>query len=221
MQNTTACVSLAICALLSPVGTAQGNFVSNLDQDPTLSKAIGSDAWIAQPFYIFVTDPNTYVLHRVQLRLDPVSGDPNGFSVSIYSAVNGIPQNLLGDLRGPDDPPAAGIYTYNASGITVSSGHDYYVVARAATPIAEGSYSWSGLNTTTQDGTWVIGARGFESSDGLHWTVLGREEVLHLALYATVVPEPAAFGLAGLGLGFLWLSRRKVQSTAAPGRKVR
>lgn len=214
MRKRTLAFCLVTSTMLSLMSTAHGDLmVSNLNQEPTRSAAVASDAWIAQRFNIFATDPNTYVLDYVQLRLDSAFGDPNDFSVSIHSAVNGIPQSPLGDLFGPDDPSAADIYSYSASGITVSSGSDYYVVVKAATPIAEGSYNWSGVNATTQNGTWVIGSRGFESSDGINWTVLGREEVFQLALHATLVPEPTTLCLAGFGVGFLWLLRRSAQQS--------
>lgn len=205
--------------LLSLMSTAQGDLmVSNLDQGPTRNAAVASDAWIAQRFYIFETDPNRYVLDYVQLRLDLASGDPNSFRVSIYSADSVIPLHNLGDLAGPDDPSAAGIYTYTASGITVSAESVYYVVVRAATPISQGSYNWSGVDMATQYGTWIISSRNLESSDGLNWTVSGRADVFQMAIHATVVPEPSTLCLAGLGLGVLGLVRRKAKLRKCLGR---
>jgi hypothetical protein len=221
MRTRTVAFCLVKCTLLSLISTAKGDLmVSNLNQEPTRTAAIASDAWIAQPFGIFVTDPNPYVLDYIQLRLDPASGDPDDIRVSIYGAVSGIPQLHLGDLLGPDDPSAAGIYTYSASGITVSSGIDYYVVVRAATPISQGSYNWSGVDFGTVNGTWRITARAFESSDGLNWTVLDRLELYQIAIHATLVPEPSTLCLAGLGLGVLWLRRRSARSAASSGANV-
>jgi hypothetical protein len=185
---------------------AQGTlYVSNLGQTPAGSASIGSDSWIAQSFGILATDPNTYILNSIQLLMNPASGNPNGFSVSIYSSLN--PINNLGNLSGPD-PSAGGVFTYTASGITLSSGN-YAVVVTAATPVAQGAYGWSAANGVTQDGTWYINDGYSTSADGLSWTGHVRQNVFQLAIYATEVPEPATYALTGVGLAALSFWRRK------------
>ena len=126
--------------------------VSNLLQAPTGSAAIGSDSWIAQQFYIFPTETNTYTLNSIQLLLNSASGSPDGFAVSIYSGS----LNDLGNLSGSTDPSAGGIFIYAASGITLFPGNNYYVVVSAATPIAQGAYDWSATQGTANNGNWVI-----------------------------------------------------------------
>ena len=97
--------------------SAQGTlYVSNLGQGPTGSTAIGSDSWIAQVFVIG-TNSGGYALNSIQLLMNPASGNPTDFSVSIYSSLSPIYD--LGSLSG-SGPAAGGIFTYTASGITLS-----------------------------------------------------------------------------------------------------
>ncbi len=192
---------------------AQGTlYVSNLGQASTGSASIGSDSWIAQGFYIFATDPNTYTLNSIQLLMNPASENPAGFSVSIYSnaSLGGIPQNNLGNLNGPANPSAGGLFTYAASDITLSGGFTYYVVVTAATPVAQGSFVWSAANGAG-NGNWIITDLYYSSANGSSWTGHGRQNVFQMAIYATPVPEPATYALMGLGLACLsfWRHRRR------------
>ena len=213
MKNCVLTLVLVAGVLMPLIAMAQGTLcVSNIERAPTGSATIGSDYWIAQSFLILTSDPNTYTLDSVQLLMNPASGSPNGFTVSIFSAPfnSGGPQTNLGSLVGDTDPSSPGIYTYTASGITLSSGVEYFAVATAATPIAQGSYKWSATSSITRSNAWIINDLYFDSSDGSSWTEHGREEVFQMAIYTTVVPEPTTGALVGLGfaaLGF-WRWRR-------------
>ncbi len=79
---------LMVWLLLPRFIHAQGTlYVSNLNQQTAGSIGLGSDSWIAQGFYIFATDPNSYLLNSIQLLLNPASESPGGFTVSIYQHV--------------------------------------------------------------------------------------------------------------------------------------
>ena len=205
-------LNFVIGALLPLMASAQSTLqVSNLGETPTSSATIGSDAWIAQRFYIVSSDTNTYTLDSVQLLLTPASGDPNGFAVSIYQGT-GIPgdgpQTELATLTGSDDPASGGTLAYSASGLTLSSASDYYVVVSAATPIVQGSYSWSAVDPASfRTMSWTIQDVYFSSSNGSSWMLHAREKTFQLALYATLVPEPSTAALLGLGLAGLCLWR--------------
>lgn len=119
----------ATCLLWPLIISAQGTpYVSNLGQTPSGNGAIGSDFWIAQIFDIDTSDSNVYTLDSIELLLNPATGSPSGFEVSLYSApLNGAPQDYLGSLAGPADPLSGGTYTYAASGITLSGGEYYFI----------------------------------------------------------------------------------------------
>lgn len=183
-------------------GRAQGTlFVSNLGQTPTGGAAIGSDSWIAQSF-VTGASSGSYTLNSIQLMMNPSSGDPNGFAVSIYAALGGAPQNQLGTLTGPD-PAAGGILTYTASDIALSGGAGYFVVVTAATPIAQGAYNWSAANGVTRNGDWIINDSYYASADGSSWSGHARGDVFQMAIFATPAPEPDTLGLLALGGLFL------------------
>ncbi len=196
--------------LLPLMGEAQDTlYVSNLGQTPTGSASIGSDAWIAQRL-ITGTDSNGYNLDSIQLLMDASSGSPIGFNVSIYNFSGGNPQNNLGSLTGLD-PSVGGVFTYTASGITLSPSTFYFVVVTAATPIAQGAFVWSATRGFTQGSDmWAIDDGYLSSTDGSSWAFHIRQNVFQLAIDATPIPEPATYALAGLGLAALSFWRRKL-----------
>jgi hypothetical protein len=212
-MNKTILIAFALTVKLSTsIASAQGTLqASNLGLASTGSGTVGSDSWIAQGFGILATDPNTYALNSIQLLMNPALGNPTGFSVSIYSSLN--PADNLGNLTG-SAPSAGGVFTYTASGITLSSGV-YFVVVTAATPIAQGNFVWSAAHGS-RNGNWYINDVYATSDDGLNWTGYARQNVFQMAIYATPVPEPSAGALLGLslsGLGF-WRLQQKTAKRA-------
>jgi hypothetical protein len=213
MKKLTAFALFLLGLSLSPTAPAQGTLqVSNLGQTPTTKTTVGSDSWIAQSFSLFVTDPTVYKLDAVQLLMNPASGNPSGFSVSIYDNPNlnsMTPLNFLGNLTGPD-PSAGGVFTYTTPGITIAAGALYFVVITAATPIAQGSDVWSAyIGGDTTGATWSIDDVYASSTNGSTWTGHLRQNVFQMALYTPPTPEPGTLALAGLGLACLSFHRRR------------
>ena len=209
MKRLTAVVLFFLGVSLSPKAPAQGTLqVSNLGQTPTTKTQVGSDSWIAQSFSVGSLDPTVYQLDAVQLLMDPESGNPSGFSVSIYDNPNlssMIPLNFLGSLTGPA-PSAGGVFTYTTSGITITAGAAYFVVVTAA----QGSYVWSAYTGgDTVGGTWSIDDVYASSSNGSTWTGHLRQNVFQMALYTTPTPEPGTLALAGFGVACLGFYRRR------------
>ena len=149
--------------------------------------------------------------------MDAASGNPGGFDVSIYSKT-GDPHSFtlpgdtvhssLGSLSGLD-PSAGGLFTYTASGISLSPSTFYFVVVTAATPVSQGAYDWSAAGSFTQNSatSWTIDDAYFSSSDGSSWTQTIRQDVFQMAIYTTATPEPATLALAGLGIACLIFRR--------------
>jgi hypothetical protein len=212
MKQIAIMLALLTCLLVERRVPAQGTLeVSNLGQSPGSKAEIGSDMWIAQEFFITTTDPNTYALDSVQLLMDPMTRNASGFSVSIYGgSLNGPPLLNLGSLSGSDNPSTAGTYTYTSSGITLSPGTAYYVVASAGTPISEGAYVWSAANSFTKSGNWNIDDVYFTSSnDGATWSETLRQNVYQMAIFTTPVPEPSVACLISIGgVGLLYIRGR-------------
>jgi hypothetical protein len=216
-MNRSHCLHLlsTIALLVMANLSARGHlYVSNLDQTPIGSSAIGNDAWIAQTFRIRGDDPNLYMLDAIQVLLNPATGSPDGLSISIYSAPMGeAPQNYLGSLVGPAAPLVGGIYTYTASGITLSADVQYMVVMNGATATQDGAFHWSATDQFTSNGDWDIYNIHFTSSDGSVWDRHLRGKVFQMAIHATVVPEPGTAALLSLGLVSLRLFRRRIRQS--------
>lgn len=200
-------LALAVALLTPHLVQAQGTlYFTSLGQTPTGSAAIGSDSWIAQAFG---TGTNTggYMLNSVQLLMDGASGTPNGFVISIYGNSGNSPQNNLGNLVG-SDPLTGGVYSYTASGITLSPSTAYYILVTAATPVAQGAYNWSSANVLAPPNNGWAGGLYDYSTDGAKWNYF-RNQFFQFAIYATPIPEPATCALFGLGLAALSFWRRK------------
>jgi hypothetical protein len=191
---------------------AQGTlYLSNLGQTQVGNSPAGSDSWLAEPIRTG-TAPGGYVLDSVQLLMSAATGNPSGFSVSIYNPValpSGVfPGNSLGSLIG-SDPVAGGIHTYTASGIMLAPLTTYFVVVTAATPMEEGAFNWSYANSSfISNQAWLLNNYICNSSDGINWNRT-RGLNFQLGVYATAIPEPTSFVLSGLGLVCLRFFRRK------------
>ena len=209
--------AVGICLPQSILG--QGTtYVSTLPGTPIGSAAIGADSWNAQ---MFITGPNAggYALDSIQLLMNAATASPSGFSVSVYSKTGDphsasdrdSPQNSLGSLAGAD-PAAGGLFTYSASSLELSPSTFYFVVATAASPISQGAYNWSAVDsfgrlTIGGDG-WYIPDSYYSSVNGSSWTSTIRQDIFQLAINGRPVPEPSAFALCAAALA-LWILRQR------------
>jgi hypothetical protein len=217
MTNTTFSVAMAITAglLFSQNGSPQGTvtYVSNLGQPSSGAVSVGNDSWFAASF-ITGTNAGGYLLNSIQLQMADASGNPDGFSVMIYSSVGGAgiyPSSALGPLVGAASPTSGGLYTYSTpSSLALSQNTDYFVVLTAATAVANGEYQWSvtsmgspGYNSYHWGGETLFA----QSNNGLNWSYSPGNYGLY-SLDATPAPEPGVVGLMAVG-GLLFRLRRK------------
>ena len=202
---------------------AQGSLaVSNLGQTSTASAFVANNSWIAQVINVGANTQG-YILNSVQLLMGAASGNPSGFSVSVYSksgdphsfAIPGdFPQNNLGGLSG-SEPVTGGVFSYSTTGIFLSPSTWYFVVATAATASSQGAYTWSACSGSTQGNGFEIENDYFSSNNGSSWTAHLRQNVFQLGISATAVPEPTPLVLFGLGGSFLFTRlARKFRSKA-------
>ena len=204
-----------VLALLAPqIAHAQGTMtvLSNLDQTSAGSLAVGSNSWFAAAFRTG-GDTGGYVLNSIQLEMTGASGNPSGFTATLYHCYFGTPYILgssLGTLDGSLNPVAGGIFTYTpASSLTLTRFTPYAIVLTAGTAVANGAYDWSYASGDSYhpSGGWVnLGS--LTSSDGSFWNfALGGYP--QYAINVTDVPEPGVLGLFGLGgLCFFWYRRK-------------
>ncbi len=191
---------ILIAIALPLLSRAQGTvYCSNLGNTLTGNFAIANDSYIAQEFMLLgrivngvVLTPNC-TLNSVQLLMGPASGNPSGFSVSVYNAVSSGPGTRLGTLIGDQNPTTPGLYTYTTPGITLSPAANYFLVVTCGNAVAEGAYNWSTAVRPSQvhNDNLHIGYY-YDSTDGANWTSHVRQDVALVAIYGTTVPEPSS-----------------------------
>lgn len=209
LLKTIAFVLLLLGLAMPNVAPAQGTtYFSNLSLPSGGSLVIGSDAWVAVPFYVG-SNFDGYLLNSVQLLMGQASGSPGGFKASIFKSDGGrMPGTSLGNLSG-DDPALGGIFSYTGSEITLPSQvpYFYFVVVTASMPTAQGSYSWNYATSAdySSSGGWHGGTFVYTSTDGSSWSPhTFYENPFQFAINATAnIPEPSPFSLLGLGASFL------------------
>ena len=212
-MKTIFCLSIGLLALCNTRGQETVYF-SNLGQSATSTSPVASDSWL---FEGFGTGPNPggYVLDSVQLAMADATGNPNGFTVMIYSRVfNGpgfVPGSSLGTLQGPFSPVTAGVYDYTPSGnLILSPNTGYYIVLTSATPSSDGTYNWNrtAYRPSSID-SWGVD-QAFHSSDGnwTGWHSFSDEGYGQFSITAEPAPEPSSSWLLFLGSGILFYVRR-------------
>ena len=83
-------VLVAVQLLLPRIAQAQGTtYLSNVGQPSVGSLAVGNDSWRAALFETG-TNASGYVLNSFQLQMAGASGNPNSFTVALYTNVSGF-----------------------------------------------------------------------------------------------------------------------------------
>ena len=198
------------CALM-----AQGSltYLSYLDSRTGGAQSVASDSWLGEGFRTGTNISVLYRLDSVELLMGNAIGNPDGFSVSLYSGDQFFPVEKIADLDGPTSPASAGVYEYTASSVILSPATLYYLVVAAAVPSAIGSYRWQHVDPTDFERVsidqWGVSTPSSFSADGQAWSRGGH--IFQFAVNATVIPEPSSLalvGLAGICLAGRGLKRR-------------
>jgi hypothetical protein len=212
VQITIRLLSVSLLAVHSVMAQGSITYVSNLGQTPSGSVSVGANAWYAGDF-VSGTNAGGYLLDTVQLEMTDASGDPNSFTVMIYTGPDILggnrPGSSLGTLLGSANPTAAGVYTYtSSSSLQLLANTVYFVVITAGTQTSGGVYSWSATSDPSTGYTaYHWGGTTFaESTDGLNWNYVP-SGFGQFALNATATPEPGVVGLLALGVSLFGLRR--------------
>jgi hypothetical protein len=217
-RTVTSSIIAFVFGLFAPqITQAQGTlYLSSLSGTSTGSAAVGSDSWLAAGFGTG-NSLGGYILNSVQLGLADSSGNPDGFTVMIYSAVAGIgvaPGIDLGTLTGSANPTASGNYSFTpGSGLSLAPSTAYYIVVTASTPVATGAYNWSESAYPPSINVWSAANSVLSSNNGSSgWSVTPYLGIAQFAIYATPAPEPGVIGLFGVGGLLIGFQRWKARS---------
>jgi len=201
-MKTFLSIIILVAAIAPEMIWAQGvTYVSNLGAVSNGSQPIGSNSWFAAPFRTG-TNGGGYQINSIHLLMDQPSGNPGGFSLSLYDLSGNVPGNSVGMLAGLE-PASPGVFTFSSLGIVLPPSGYYFIVATADRTVSEGAYMWkteSGAGTFYNSG-WILGAGLYSSNDGFDWTI-NRVSVFQFAINATAVPEPSSLLLFFGGLLF-------------------
>lgn len=212
MKRNRMIIAIALVCGFAPLLNAQGTlYLSNLGSGSSGSLAVASDAWAAESFQAGFNYPEGYILNSIDLQMSNSSGNPSGFSISIWQPNR---TQLLGDHIGNlsgIEPSAAGIFPYApTSPISLAPSETYIIVATSLTSVAGGSYFWNQADSDSYStAVWPVPGSAFSSTDGMNWTRTTFKFPLQFAIYATPVPEPSMATLVFLGSGILFYVRAR------------
>jgi hypothetical protein len=209
-------LALGIGLCVPQLAQAQGTttYLTSIGTSLT-TEPVASDSWVAATFQAG-DNPGGYVLDSIQLEMANTAGNPTDFTVQLYglpSNGNPDPGSSLATLSGLSNPTSAGLYAYDASGVTLSPDTQYFIVVTSSTPVSSGFYEWGQENPSSNVSAgngWTEGAVTFGSSDGSSWNESYSNDP-QFALTATAVPEPDTLGLMGLS-GLLFFAWRRWQA---------
>jgi hypothetical protein len=214
LHQAAAGLILASATSLAP-NCAAAVVLDNTGQTPGGYDSVGgpgsaSGNWLAAPF---TTGSNAggYNLQSigVSMRFDSNETVPNGaFTLGVWSDLGGVPGSLItgGALSGtanPNPSPAANaVFTYTSANSQLSPTTTYWVVARVTGGNA--NYLWNYAASSTVTGPWTIdGSYAFRTYADTTWQSLNNDNPFMMTISATPVPEPAEYGVAGLGVALL------------------
>lgn len=171
-------------------------YISNLAGSPLGIVAIASNARLAQSFKTGASSLG-YNLNAVQLSLDVASGNPDGFTVSLFADNNFHPGISLGNLTGSANPTGGGIFSYSATNTILSPSTKYWIVLAAQTPLITGNYNsrFTSFFNYSSLANWSMDRYYEKSTDGINWTDSNVGYDLQFSVTATAIPEPSSLAL--------------------------
>jgi hypothetical protein len=145
-------LSVGLVALACLVVPARAEVVlSNLTETIDGADSVYRGTLRAQSF---VTNDQAWTLTSATLSLGSPTNTSGNLFVNLYSNATNSPGSSLGTLSGPDNPAAAGQYTYTSNGISLDPSTTYWLVAGVSS--GSGFYGWRYTGPTTSTGVWSI-----------------------------------------------------------------
>ncbi len=165
----------------------------------------------------FITGDGDYItINQVTLHVGGKTGDPYGFTVGLYDAIDGLPGNLIAEFSGNTDPILDADHVYTADGdILLSANTSYFIVAEASTPEATppeedptAFYVWdmTTVNSQTAVGSWSIPDRIY-FYNGTEWEADSGGAAPRFSVEGIPEPEQYAVAFGACALLLAWRRR--------------
>lgn len=176
------------------------------------AQLISSNYWAASNFVSPGSISGDYSM-TVALNFDVSGGTTNAFQVALYSNTGTyMPSASLGTFTGTGDPDGAATYNYTLNTITLSPNTNYWIVLSSSSSTGEYRPLFTDGGAFPAVGARVSGML-FSTDSGANWGTYGaswRHSNLDMIVsVASPIPEPASFGLLGMGMMGLLARRRR------------
>lgn len=219
LRGLAVAMGLGVAVFGAPDTRASVTAVSNLLNG---SQGTGGVSYVTGPDFgvdfaqSFTTGADATSLVSVTIQTANADLNGDGFSLTLFSSVGGLPGMPVATLTGTTNPDPAGLYTYTPVVSTILAGStSYWIVAAVEKSSPDKGYRWFETIDMSESGLagWTMGglaSRNFSGGSYGAWTGNNSAAMKAAVEVETIaVPEPCRSTLLAVALIAAAMRRRK------------